>query len=131
MSPLARILQGFFTDKLIRQHQASPHTIAAYRDTYRLLLTFAWRTTGIQPTRLDLSNLDTPLIAAFLQYLETERANTIATRNARLAALHSLFRYAALRAPDHAELISWLLVSAYDLIYRAVYGLMCRGCGVS
>jgi integrase/recombinase XerD len=109
MSPLAPILQGFFTDKLIRQRQASPHTIAAYRDTCRLLLDFAWRSTAIQPTQLDLADLDAPLIAAFLQHLETERANTAATRNARLAAIHSLFRYAALRAPEHADQISRVL----------------------
>lgn len=120
MSPLAPILQGFFTDKLIRQRQASPHTIAAYRDTFRLLLAFAWRATGIQPTQLDLSNLDAPLITAFLQHLETERANTVATRNARLAALHSLFRYAALRAPDHAELISRVLTIPPKRTDRAI-----------
>jgi integrase/recombinase XerD len=109
MSPLAPILQGFFTDKLIRQRQASPHTIAAYRDTCRLLLDFAWRRTAIAPTRLDLSDLDAGLITAFLQHLETERGNTTATRNARLAAIHSLFRYAALRAPEHADQISRVL----------------------
>ena len=109
MSPLAPILQGFFTDKLIRQRQASPHTIAAYRDTWRLLLGFAWRATAIAPTQLDVADLDPPLITAFLQYLETERANSTATRNARLAAIHSLFRYAALRAPEHAEQISRVL----------------------
>src|SRR3990170_1381733 len=88
MSALAPILQGFFMDKLIRQRQASPNTIAAYRDTCRLLLDFACRTTGIQPTELDLSDLGAPLIGAFLRHLETERANTVATRNARLAAIH-------------------------------------------
>lgn len=109
MSPLAPILQGFFTDKLIQQRQASPNTIAAYRDTCRLLLDFAWRSTGIQPSQLDIGDLDAPLITAFLQHLETERANTVATRNARLAAVHSLFGYAALRAPDHADQISRVL----------------------
>jgi integrase/recombinase XerD len=120
MSPLAPILQGFFTDKLLRQRQASPHTIAAYRDACRLLLTFAWRTTGTQPAQLDLSHLDAPLIGAFLQHLETERANTVATRNARLAAIHSLFRYAALRAPDHAELISRVLTIPPKRTDRAI-----------
>lgn len=109
MSPLAPILQGFFTDKLVRQRQASPHTIAAYRDTCRLLLDFAHRTTGISPAKLDIADLDAPLVGAFLQHLETERANVIATRNARLAAIHSLFRYAALHAPEHANLISRVL----------------------
>jgi site-specific recombinase XerD len=120
MSPLAPILQGFFTDKLTRQRQASPHTIAAYRDTCRLLLVFAWRATGIQPTQLELSHLDAPLIAAFLQHLEAERANTVATRNARLAAVQSLFRYAALRAPDHAELISRVLAIPPKRCDRAI-----------
>jgi site-specific recombinase XerD len=120
MATLAPTLQAFFTDRLARQRGASPHTIAAYRDTCKLLLTFAWRTTGIQPTQLDLSQLDTPLIAAFLQHLETERANTVATRNARLAALHSLSRYAALRAPDHAELISRMLAIPPKRCDRAI-----------
>ncbi len=96
MSPLAPILQGFFTDKLIRQRQASPHTIAAYRDTFRLLLAFAWRATGIQPTQLDLSNLDAPLITAFLQHLEIERANTV---NDQLRVLGVRGRLTALDQP--------------------------------
>jgi site-specific recombinase XerD len=120
MSPLAPILQGFFTDKLLRQRQASPHTIAAYRDTCRLLLDYARRTTGIQPTQLDISDLDAPLIGAFLQQLETERANTVATRNARLAAIHSLFRYAALRAPEHAADISRVLAIPPKRCDRAI-----------
>jgi integrase/recombinase XerD len=120
MTPLAPILQGFFTDKLLRQRQASPHTIAAYRDTCRLLLDFAWRATGIQPTQLDISNLDAPLIAAFLHHLETARANTIVTRNARLAAIHSLFRYAALQAPEHAALISRVLAIPPKRCDRAI-----------
>jgi integrase/recombinase XerD len=120
MSPLAPILQGFFTDKLLRQRQASPHTIAAYRDTCRLLLDFAWRTTGIAPAQLELSDLGAPLIGAFLQHLKTERANAVATRNARLAAIHSLFRYAALRAPEHAELISRMLAIPPKRTDRAI-----------
>ena len=120
MSALAPILQGFFMDKLIRQRQASPNTIAAYRDTCRLLLDFACRTTGIQPTELDLSDLGAPLIGAFLRHLETERANTVATRNARLAAIHSLFRYAALRAPEHAAEISRVLAIPPKRSERAI-----------
>ena len=96
MSPLAPILQGFFTDKLIRQRRAGPNTIAAYRDTCRLLIEFASRTTGVEPSTLDFQVIDADLITAFLRHLETERANTTATRNARLAAIRSLFRYAAL-----------------------------------
>ena len=74
MTDLAPILQGFFTDKLVRQPKASPHTIAAYRDTCRLLLTFAWRTTGRPPSKLSLADLDATLIGAFLHHLEHDRA---------------------------------------------------------
>ena len=109
MSPLAPILEGFFTDKLIRQRQASPNTITAYRDTCRLLLAFASGQARKQPCQLDIADLDAPLITAFLEHLETRRANTVATRNARLAAIRSLFRYAALHSPEHAAVISRVL----------------------
>jgi integrase/recombinase XerD len=121
---LAPILQGFFTDKLLRQRQASPHTITAYRDTCRLLLHFAWRSTNIQPTRLDITDLDAPLIGAFLQHLQAERANTAATRNARLAAIHSLFRYAAVQAPEHAALISRVLAIPPTRCDRAIVSFL-------
>jgi integrase/recombinase XerD len=109
MSALAPTLQAFFTDRLIRQRQASGHTIAAYRDTWRLLLGFAATTIGLPPSQLDLADLDAPLIAGFLDHLELERRNSVRTRNARLAAIHSLFRYAALVHPEHAETISRVL----------------------
>ena len=109
MTALAPILQAFFTDRLARQRHASTHTIAAYRDTWRLLLGYASATTGAQPSQLDLADLDAPLIGAFLDYLETGRANSPRTRNARLAAIHSLFRYAAFGCPEHAELIARVL----------------------
>jgi integrase/recombinase XerD len=109
MTALAPILQGFFTDRLMRQRHTGPNTIAAYRDTCQLLLQFVHNTTGIAPSKLDIADLDARLITAFLQHLESERANRTATRNARLAAIHSLFRYAALHAPEHAEQISRIL----------------------
>jgi integrase/recombinase XerD len=109
MSILAPTLQAFFTDRLIRQRQASPHTIAAYRDTFKLLLSFALRHTGVEPSRLRIEDLDASLIGAFLNHLETERGNTVRTRNARLAAVHSLFRYAALHHPQHAASIQQVL----------------------
>lgn len=109
MSALAPTLQAFFTDRLIRQRQASPQTIAAYRDTLRLLLTFAASRTGREPSKLDITELDAPFVAAFLDHLETERGNSVRTRNARLAAIRSLFRYAALRHPEHADLIGRVL----------------------
>jgi len=109
VTALAPTLQAFFTDRLLRQRQASPHTIAAYRDTWRMLLTFTARQAGKQPSQLDLGDLDAPLIGSFLDHLEHERGNSPRTRNARLAAIHSLFRYAALRHPEHAEVIARVL----------------------
>jgi integrase/recombinase XerD len=99
VSSLAPTLQAYMTDRLIRQRQASPHTVAAYRDTLKLLLAFAERH----------ADLDAPLIGAFLEHLETGRGNSARTRNARLAAIHSLFRYAALRHPEDAAVIARVL----------------------
>ena len=109
MSLLAPTLQAFFTDRLTGQKRASAHTIAAYRDTIRMLLTFAAQHTGKSPSDLDVDDLGAPLIGAFLDHLERERGNTIRTRNARLAAIRSLFRYAALRHPEHAATIQRVL----------------------
>jgi integrase/recombinase XerD len=109
VSTLAPTLQAFFTDRLARQRQASGHTIAAYRDAFKLLLAFAGQQTGKPPSRLDIADLDAPLIGAFLNRLETDRGNSPRTRNARLAAIHSLFRYAALRHPEDAAVIQRVL----------------------
>jgi integrase/recombinase XerD len=109
MSTLAPTLQAFFTDRLVRQRNASPHTIAAYRDTIRLLLAFAAERTGKQPSTLHINELDAPLIGAFLDHLEHERGCGPRTRNARLAAIRSLYRYAALRHPEHAHTIERVL----------------------
>jgi site-specific recombinase XerD len=109
MTPLAPTLQAFFTQRLIDQRQASPHTISSYRDTFRLLLAFAQRQTGRPPSRLQLEDLDAPLIVAFLTHLEQQRHNTTRTRNTRLAAVHSLYRFAALAHPEQAALIARVL----------------------
>ena len=109
MTALATTLQAFFTDRLICQRQASPHTLAAYRDTLRLLLVFASARHGMEPSKLDVDNLDAPLVGAFLDHLEHQRENGVRTRNARLAAIRSLFRYAALRHPEHAAVIERVL----------------------
>ena len=106
---LAPILQAFFTDYLMTQRHASPHTIASYRDCLRLLLTFARQRTGKLPAQLDLADLDAVLVGTFLTELESTRGNSAATRNTRLTAIHSLFRYASLQAPEHAGLISRVL----------------------
>lgn len=109
MSSLAPTLQAFFTDRLLAQRGASPNTIAAYRDTFRLLLRFAHDKTNKAPSQLDLADLDAVLIGAFLDHLERERGCSVSTRNARLAAVRSLFGYAAFRHPEHAELIQRVL----------------------
>lgn len=106
MSLIAPTLQAFFTERLITQRNASPQTIASYRDTMRMLLAFAQTQTGKQPCQLDFDDLDAPLIGAFLEHLECQRGNSSRTRNIRLAAIRSLLRYSALRHPEHAETIT-------------------------
>jgi integrase/recombinase XerD len=103
MSALAPTMQAFFTERLQGQRQASPNTIAAYRDTFRLLLAFAEQQTGKTPSKILVADLDADPIGAFLDHLQHERANSTSTRNARLAAIRSLFNYAALRHPEHAD----------------------------
>jgi site-specific recombinase XerD len=109
MSALAPTLQAFFTERLIRQRQASPNTIAAYRDAFKLLLGFASQRAGMPPSQLDVADLDATMIAAFLDHLEADRHNSVRSRNARLAAIRSLFRFAALRHPEHAAVIARVL----------------------
>ncbi len=124
MSALAPTLQAFFSERLIGQRRASPQTVAAYRDTFRLLLSFAQQLTGRPPSKLELEDLDAPLIGAFLEHLESERGNSIATRNARLAAVHSLFRFAALRHPEHAALIQRVLAIPPKRFDRALVSFL-------
>ena len=101
--------QAFFSERLVNQRHASPHTIASYRDSFRLLLAFVHQQTGKTPSKLQLEDLDAARIAAFLGHVEHERGNSVRTRNARLTAIHSFFHYAALQAPDQAELIARVL----------------------
>jgi integrase/recombinase XerD len=127
VTDLAPILQAFFTDRLARQKKASPNTVAAYRDTCRLLLSFARQQTGKQPSRLSLADLDAALVGAFLQHLEDDRGNASSTRNARLAAIHSLFSYAAPRAPEHAAVISQVLAIPPRRRERAIVSYLTPG----
>ena len=126
MSDLAPLLQSFFTDKLIRARQASPHTIAAYRDAFTLLLGFVRQRTARQPSQLGVADLDAATIGAFLQHLETDRGNTATTRNARLAAIHSFFRYIAFRDPEHAALIQQVLAIPPKRTDRAIVSYLTR-----
>jgi integrase/recombinase XerD len=99
---LPSLLQSFFTDRLLRQRQASPHTIAGYRDCFRLLLHFAKERLGKTPSKLRIEDLNAPFIGFFLDHLETARKNSARTRNARLGAIHSFFQYVALEEPAYA-----------------------------
>jgi len=105
----ATLLQGYFTQRLMKDRQASAHTIASYRDTFRLLLQFVQKRLGKVPSKLTLEDIDAPLIVAFLDQLETERGVTARTRNLRLTAIHSFFHYAAFEAPSHAAQIQRVL----------------------
>lgn len=109
MTALAPLLEAWFTDRLTRQQAVSPHTIAAYRDSFRLLLRYVNDHTGKPPWKLDIADLDAPTIGAFLDHLQTARGNSISTRNARLAALRAFFSYAALCCPEHAGGIARVL----------------------
>jgi site-specific recombinase XerD len=109
MTAIAPTLQAWFTQRLASQRRASGYTIGAYRDTFRLLLRFAQQRTRKAPSMLDFDDLDAELICAFLDHLEHERHNSIRTRNARLAAIHSMYRFAALSHPEHSALIQRVL----------------------
>lgn len=103
------LLEAFFTDRLIRQRQASPNTIASYRDSFCLLFKFAQQRLNKAPSTLSIQDLDAPFVGAFLDYLENDRGNNARSRNVRLAAIHSFFNYVALQNPGHSALIQRVL----------------------
>jgi integrase/recombinase XerD len=105
----APTIQAFFVTRLGRELDASPHTIDSYRHAFRLLLAYAKIQTRKDPANLDLADLDAQLISAFLDHLESDRANSVASRNTRLAAIHSFFRFASYRHPEHAQTIRQVL----------------------
>ncbi len=108
MTRAAPLIQGFFTQRLPQQ-RVSAHTIASYRDCFKLLLRFAHARTGRPPVELDLADLDAELVGAFLDHLETDRHNGIDTRNLRLTAIQSFFRYVQLDCPEHAGVVARVL----------------------
>lgn len=105
----AALLETFFTDRLIAQRRVSPHTVASYRDTFRLLLQFAHKELGKPPSKLEMTDLNTTLIGAFLDNLEKARTNSSRSRNLRLTAIRSFFRYTALECPEHSAGIQRVL----------------------
>src|SRR4030066_2298030 len=97
------LLQAFFTDRLVRQRKASAHTIAGYRDSFRLLLSFAAARLGKGPSNLLLEDLGPPFIGEFLEHIEKTRRNSARTRNVRLAAIHSFFRVVSFCEPGQVD----------------------------
>ena len=126
MTSLAPTLQSFFIDRLIRQRNASPNTVAVYRDTFRLLFAYLVDATGKSPARLDFTDVDTVAVGGFLHHLEAERGNSVRTRNTRLSAIHSFFEFAALRHPEHAELIQRVLAIPDKRFNTAVVSFLTR-----
>jgi site-specific recombinase XerD len=120
------LLEGFFTQRLMHHRQASPHTIASYRDTFRLLLEFVRTHRGTPPSHLNLTDLDAPLIGAVLEDLETTRGNGSRSRNLRLAAIRTFFRYAAYQQPAHAALIQRVLAIPSRRPARPLVGFLTR-----
>ena len=120
------LLESFFMKRLIAQRRASPHTIASYRDTFRLLFQFAEKRLAKAPSKLTLEDLNAPFLGAFLDNLESSRANGARSRNLRLAAIRSFFRFAALEAPQNSGLIQRVLVIPNKRQPRPLVGFLTR-----
>ena len=120
------LLESFFTKRLIAQRRASPHTIGSYRDTFRLLLQFAVKRLGKAPSALALEDLNAPFLGTFLDELESTRANGARSRNLRLTAIRSFFRYAALESPQHSGFIQRVLVIPNKRQPRPLVGFLTR-----
>jgi site-specific recombinase XerD len=120
------LLQGFFTRRLMQQRRASPHTIGSYRDTFRLLLRFVQAKLGQPPSQLAFEQIDAPLIAEFLEDLEKNRGSTARSRNLRLTAIRSFFRYASFEVPEHAAQIQRVLAIPSQRFTRRQVGFLTR-----
>lgn len=122
----ASLLQTFFTDRLVRQRQASPHTIASYRDAFRLLLRFAQQRLGKDPSSVTLEDFDAPFVNAFLHHVEQARRNGARTRNVRLAAIHAFCRYVAISEPAHVDRCRRILAIPTKRHERRPIAFLCR-----
>jgi len=120
------LLEAFFTDRLIAQRRASPHTVASYRDTFRLLLQFVQKDLGKPPSSLAMGDLTVTLVGAFLNDLEKSRANASRSRNVRLTAIRSFFRYAALECPEHSGQIQRVLAIPPKRYSRRIVDFLTR-----
>ena len=122
----ATLVEGFFTQRLMQQRRASAHTIASYRDTFRLLLQFMHERLRKVPSAVTLEDIGAPLVAAFLDDLEVKRGITARTRNLRLTAIHSFFRYVAFEAPEHAAQTQRVLAIPPKRFARALVPFLSR-----
>ena len=122
---LAALLERFFTQRLMQQRQASPHTISSYRDTFRQFLKFVQQRLHKVPSRLNFEEIDAPLIVTFLDGLE-KGGLSVRSRNLRLTALHSFFRYAAFEVPDHSAQIQRVLAIPSKRFTRALVQFLTR-----
>ena len=123
---LAPHVQAFFTHHLCQHKQASPQTMASYRDTFRLFLTFVQATTGREPAALQVHDLDAPLVLHFLDYLEQQRGNTVRSRNVRLAAIRTFVRFLALRAPESLAIATRVLAIPTKRADKKLIGALTR-----
>jgi site-specific recombinase XerD len=123
---LATLLQCFFTQRLMQQRQASPHTISSYRDSFRQFLKFVQRRLRKPPSRLTFEEIDAPLIVAFLDELEKHQGVSVRSRNLRLTAIHSFFRYAAYEAPAHSAQIQRVLAIPSKRFTRTLVQFLTR-----
>ena len=122
----AGLLQRFFAERLLQQKNASPRTIEAYRDTFRLLLRYAARETGKPPARLALGDCDAPLVLGFLTHLETQRHNTARSRNARLAAVRAFAHYIAWQCPEALPVTQRILAIPMKRFEKPLLGFLSR-----
>src|SRR5262245_44698830 len=123
---LAPLLQRFFTQRLMQQRRVSPHTISSYRDTFRLFLKFTQQSLHKSPSALMFEEIDTPLIVAFLDHLEKQRGLSVRSRNLRLTAIHSFFRYTAFEAPTHSAQIQRVLAIPSKRFTRTLIEFLTR-----
>ena len=122
----APLLERFFTQRLMQQRQVSPHTISSYRDTFRMFLKFAQQRLHKPPSSLNFEQIDAPLIVAFLDHLEKQRGLTVRSRNLRLTAIHSFFRYVAFESPAHSAQIQRVLAIPSKRFTRALVRFLTR-----
>jgi site-specific recombinase XerD len=129
MSPatdLAPLLERFFTRRLMQERRVSPHTIGSYRDTFRLFLRFVQEHLHKAPCQLLFEDIDAPLVTTFLDHLEKQRRLTVRSRNLRLTAIHSFFRYMAYELPTHSAQIQRVLAIPSKRFTRTLVRFLTR-----